>query len=287
MGVELKGNGPGEPPMNPAIAVPLFVVAGLIVILFVWKTIIRIRHRRRSKAAWQGADQTQLSRTNRLNAALKKHLLYAPIWGNRHSREFRMFRLHMGSLPLRLEMICLLIYLSLNVLFIVVTVDWWVSDYTEKMFQLKYTAGHLAVMNTPGLVLGAGRNNPLVQLLGIPFDTFNFMHRWVGRVITANAVIHMSAVLASQAYICEWPRAYMKQLCTNIGPSHLDGPDPILYAMWQQKLFLCGLLVCDAIYQHFRSNICIRRPSLDSFSFLFNLCRRHDMHFTNYSFTCT
>ncbi|KAJ5421899.1 Riboflavin synthase-like beta-barrel [Penicillium cf. griseofulvum] len=197
MGVELKGNGPGEPPMNPAIAVPLFVVAGLIVILFVWKTVIRIRHRRRTKAAWQGADQTQL-------------------------REFRMFRLHMGSLPLRLEMICLLIYLSLNILFIVVTVDWWVSDYTEKMFQLKYTAGHLAVMNTPGLVLGAGRNNPLVQLLGIPFDTFNFMHRWVGRVITANAVIHMSAVLASQAYIY--------------------GPDPILYAMWQQKLFLCGLL---------------------------------------------
>ncbi|KAJ5372360.1 Riboflavin synthase-like beta-barrel [Penicillium concentricum] len=222
MGVELKGNGPGEPPMNPAIAVPLFVVAGLITILFVWKTVIRIRHRRRSKAARQGTDQTQLSRTNRFNAALKKHLLYAPIWGNRHSREFRVFRLHMGSLPLRLEVICLLIYLSLNIIFIIVTVDWWVSDYTEKMFQLKFSAGHLAVMNTPGLVLGAGRNNPLVQLLGISFDTFNFMHRWVGRVITANAVIHMSAVLASKAYVY--------------------GTDYILYAMWQQKLYLCGLL---------------------------------------------
>lgn len=107
----------------------------------------------------------------------------------------------MGSLPLRLEVICLLIYLSLNITFIIVTVDWWLSDYSEKMFQLKYAAGHLAVMNTPGLVLGAGRNNPLVQLLGISFDTFNFMHRWVGRVITANAVIHMSAVLADKAYI--------------------------------------------------------------------------------------
>ncbi|OQE18874.1 hypothetical protein PENFLA_c020G01723 [Penicillium flavigenum] len=222
MGVELESNGPGEPPMNPTIAVPLFVVGGLVVFLFFWQTVIRIRHRRRSKVARQGTDQTQLCRTNRVNAALKKHLLYAPIWGNRHSREFRVFRLHMGSLPLRLEVICLLLYLSLNIIFIIVTVDWWLSDYSEKMFQLKYSAGHLAVMNTPGLVLGAGRNNPLVQLLGISFDTFNFMHRWVGRVITANAVIHMSAVLADQAY--------------------LYGTDYIIYVMWQQKLFICGLL---------------------------------------------
>lgn len=252
MGVELKGNGPGEPPMNPTIAVPLFVVGGLIAILFVWKTVIRIRHRRRSKAAQQGTDQTQLCRTNRFNAALKKHLLYAPIWGNRHSREFRILRLHMGSLPLRLEVICLLIYLSLNIVFIVVTVDWWISDYSERMFQLKYAAGHLAVMNTPGLVLGAGRNNPLIQLLGISFDTFNFMHRWVGRVITANAVIHMSAVLADLVYIRELPELYMMQSFTNIDLLNLDGTDYVLYVMWQQKLFLCGLLVCDAAHQRFR-----------------------------------
>ena len=208
MGVELKGNGRGEPPMNPTIAVPLFVVGGLIAFLFVWKTVIRISHRRRSKAARQGSDQTQLCQTSRFKAALKRHLLYAPIWGNRHSREFRFLRLHMGSLPLRLEVICLLIYISLNIIFILVTVDWWLSDYSKKMFQLKYAAGHLAVMNTPGLVLGAGRNNPLVQLLGISFDTFNFMHRWVGRVITANAVIHMSAVLADKASTREWPCTY-------------------------------------------------------------------------------
>lgn len=204
MGVELKGNGHGEAPMNPTIAVPLFVAGGLVAILFAWKTAIRIRHRQRSKEARAGTDQIQVSRTNRFNASLKKHVLYAPLWGNRHSREFRFLRLHMGSLPLRLEVICLLIYLGLNIIFIIVTVDWWISDYSQKMFQLKYSAGHLAVMNTPGLVLSAGRNNPLIRLLGISFDGFNYMHRWVGRVIAANAVIHMSAVLANQAYMREW-----------------------------------------------------------------------------------
>ncbi|KAJ5566138.1 Riboflavin synthase-like beta-barrel [Penicillium sp. DV-2018c] len=208
--------------MNPAIAVPLFAAGGLVVILFVLKSIIRIRQRRRSRLAREGADQSQLSRTNGINAALKKHFLYAPLWGNRHSREFRFLRLHMGSLPLRLEMLCLLIYLALNVIFVVVKVDWWVSDYSTIMFQLKYAAGHLAVMNTPGLVLAGGRNNPLVIMLGISFDAFNFMHRWVGRVIAANAVVHMGAVLADQAY--------------------QHGTDYIIYNLWQQKLYICGLI---------------------------------------------
>lgn len=186
--------------MNPAIAVPLFVVGGLVTIAFLYRTVIRIRHRQRSKTALQVDDQTQLAQTNSVNASLKKHVLYAPLWGTRHSREFRFCRLHMGSVPLRLEVILLIVYLCLNITFVVVTVDWW-EGFSKKMFQLKYAAGHLAVMNTPGLVLSAGRNNPLVAMLGISFDTFNFMHRWVGRTIAANAIIHMGAVLANQAYM--------------------------------------------------------------------------------------
>lgn len=198
MGVQLKGNGPGEPPMNPFVAVPLFSVGGFIALLFLWRTAIRIRHRHRSKAARQVDDQSQLARISATNASLKRHLFYAPLWGSRHSREFRLLRLHMGSVPLRLEVILLTVYLLLNFIFVVVTVDWW-EDFAKKMFQLKYAAGHLAVMNMPGLVLSAGRNNPLIPLLGLSFDTFNFMHRWVGRTIAANAIIHMSAVLASLA----------------------------------------------------------------------------------------
>ncbi|KAH3214567.1 hypothetical protein KXV92_003589, partial [Aspergillus fumigatus] len=67
------------------------------------------------------------------------------------------------------------------------------------MYQLKYAAGHLAVMNSPVLVLSAGRNNPLIPLLGIPFDTFNLLHRWVGRVMIAGALIHMGCVIGAQA----------------------------------------------------------------------------------------
>lgn len=186
--------------MNPEVAVPLFVLGGLVAVFFLWRTVVRIRHRRQSKLALQVDDQSELSRISSVNASLKKHVFYAPLFSKRHSREFRFLRLHMGSLPLRLEVILLLLYLALNLAFVFVAVDWW-GDYSKMMFQLKYSAGHLAVMNTPGLVLSAGRNNPLVPLLGLSFDTFNFMHRWVGRIIAAFAVIHMGAVLANQAYL--------------------------------------------------------------------------------------
>ncbi|KAK5799939.1 hypothetical protein VI817_002151 [Penicillium citrinum] len=221
MGVQLKGNGHGEPPMNPFVAVPLFAVGGFVALLFFWRTAIRIRHNRRSKIARQIDDQSQLARTGSTNASLKKHLFYAPLWGTRHSREFRFLRLHMGSLPLRLEVVLLVIYLLMNFIFVVVTVDWW-ENFPKKMFQLKYAAGHLAVMNTPGLVLSAGRNNPLVPLLGLPFDTFNFMHRWVGRTIAANAVIHMAAVLASLA--------------------QENGMNYILDTIWHMPFYIYGLV---------------------------------------------
>ncbi|KAJ5493338.1 hypothetical protein N7539_002084 [Penicillium diatomitis] len=221
MGVELQGNGVDEAPMNPTLAVPLYAMAGFVSILFFWRMLIRIAHRRRRLRAQQETDQIQLAGTNQLTSLLKKHVSYAPFYGTRHSRELRVGRLHMGTLPLRLEMILLIIYLGLNLIFIFVMVDWW-EDYSEKMYQLKFAAGHLAVMNTPGLVLSAGRNNPLIQLLEIPFDTFNLMHRWVGRVIAANAVVHMSAVLANQGY--------------------LHGKEYIAYTIWRMPFYIYGLI---------------------------------------------
>lgn len=49
----------------------------------------------------------------------------------------------------------------------------------------------------------AGRNNPLVPLLGIPFGTFVLAHRWFGRIATAEALVHTFAHLASQDFILD------------------------------------------------------------------------------------
>ena len=41
----------------------------------------------------------------------------------------------------------------------------------------------------------AGRNNPLIKWLNISFDTFNLLHRWFGRIVIIEAVVHTLAFL--------------------------------------------------------------------------------------------
>jgi predicted ferric reductase len=51
------------------------------------------------------------------------------------------------------------------------------------------------VVNMLPLVVLAGRNNPLISLLSISFDTYNVFHRWIGRITVALSVVHTIAWL--------------------------------------------------------------------------------------------
>ncbi|PLN79544.1 ferric reductase [Aspergillus taichungensis] len=227
MGVDLLPSGQvhthtDHPPVNPALGVPLYCLGGVFVLLFFGRACIQYHHRYRLKQALQKNDQARFVRPNQLAASLKKHVFYAPLLSTRHSREFRLLgRFHMGALPLRLETGLLAGYVLLNLIFIVALIDWW-QIYKEKMFQLKYAAGHLAVMNSPALVLTAGRNNPLIWLLGVPFDTFNLLHRWVGRVMVVGAIVHMSCVVAGDAR--EMTMA------------------EITHMLWSRPFYICGMI---------------------------------------------
>lgn len=189
--------------MNPALATPLYVLAGVVGFLFVCRMAVLIRHRRRLRGILQDEDQSKHTKISGFYASFKKHVLYAPLFSTRHNREFQLMGwLHMGTIPLRLEVGVLLGYIALNIIFFFCLID-WPTDFHEKMFQFKYAAGHLAVMNSPALVLTAARNNPLIPLLGIPFDTFNLLHRWIGRIMGVEAVVHMACVVASKARLSE------------------------------------------------------------------------------------
>lgn len=200
MGVELEGSGKGQPPMNPGLATPLYVLAGVVGVLFLYRTGIRIRHHQRLCEVLRKDDQSKFSKTNSWRATINRHVLFAPLFSTRHNREFRLMgKFHMGTIPLRLEVCMLLGYIALNIIFFFVLIDWG-SGFSEKMFQLKYAAGHLSVMNSPALVLSAGRNNPLIPLLGIQFDTFNLLHRWIGRIMAVEALIHMGCVVGGKTH---------------------------------------------------------------------------------------
>ncbi|PYH41643.1 ferric reductase family protein [Aspergillus saccharolyticus JOP 1030-1] len=181
-----------HPPMKASLATPVFVFAGGVFVLFLGSMYTQLQHRRRLRRILESKDddQDRYAQSNALSATLNKHVFYAPLLSTRHSREFRLGSCHMGIIPLRLEAILLSLYMALNVGFFFATVDWW-ADWGEVMYQLQYTSGTLAVLNLPGLILTAGRNNPLIPLLGIKFDTFNLIHRWAGRLVVVASTVHV------------------------------------------------------------------------------------------------
>lgn len=164
-----------------------------------------------------------------LEPFIKKHILYAPLFRVRHNRELRLSSaLNMGTLPTRFQAFFLLGYLATNIAFCTYNIDY--SNREARLSQLRNRAGVMAVSNLAPLFLMSGRNNPFIILLGIPYDTFNLIHRWLGRIVVLEATLHASCWMVDYASHRGW--AATKEalitsnfllpgvtVCTNCSPS--------------------------------------------------------------------
>jgi predicted ferric reductase len=77
--------------------------------------------------------------------------------------------------------------------------------------QLITRTGFLAIMNMLPLFLLAGRNNPLIRLTGITFDTYNLIHRWLGRIVVVEAIIHGVAWMVNKVAKGGWKAVAMSE----------------------------------------------------------------------------
>ncbi|KAI4866650.1 ferric reductase like transmembrane component-domain-containing protein [Hypoxylon rubiginosum] len=124
---------------------------------------------------------------------LKKHLIYAPLWKKRHNREIRLSpAVSIGTLPSRLHSVILGIYLLSNAIYMFCE-DWSQENSYSLAAEIRGRSGTLSVVNMVPLIIMAGRNNPLIALLRVSFDTYNLLHRWMGRMVVIEAVIHTIA----------------------------------------------------------------------------------------------
>lgn len=120
---------------------------------------------------------------------IKRSLLYAPLWKNRHNREIQITQaVSMGTLPSRFHTILLLLYVASNIAYCLV-MDWSLSSYTV-IAEMRGRTGVLAALNLIPTVLFALRNNPLIPILRISYDTFNLFHRWCARIMVLESIIH-------------------------------------------------------------------------------------------------
>lgn len=125
--------------------------------------------------------------------AVKKNLLYAPLGKQRHNRELQLSSaIGMGTLPSRYHTLLLVLYLASNIAYMVI-LDFSKSNSSSVVAELRGRSGVLAAFNLIPTVLFALRNNPLIPLLRVSYDTFNLLHRWCARVVLIETLVHTVA----------------------------------------------------------------------------------------------
>jgi hypothetical protein len=127
---------------------------------------------------------------------LKKNFLYAPLWGKRHNQEISLSKaVSMGTLPGRGHFMLIAVYVVFNVAWVLKLPYGEPRD--QLLAALRGRSGDIAAFNLIPTVVFALRNNPLIALLYVPFDTFQLFHRWAARLFIAEAVVHAGAWLAN------------------------------------------------------------------------------------------
>lgn len=129
--------------------------------------------------------------------SVKKHLLYAPLFRTRHNRELQISSaVAIGTLPSRFHTLLLTLYLLSNLAYLLV-LSWGSESSAAIVADLRGRSGQLAALNLIPTILFALRNNPLIPLLRVPYDTFNLLHRWCARVVVIESIVHTVAYLVN------------------------------------------------------------------------------------------
>lgn len=181
------------------------------VALTIWLVCITFTRYVRGIACLNNPHQRYFYAPNEYYGKFKRYLFDSPLFRTRHHREYKLSSaVNIGSLPNRLQTIYISAYVGMNIAFCVIFIDWSSSMAVAKM--LRNRSGNLAVMNMLALFLLAGRNNILLKLTGIPYDTYNLLHRWIGRVVIIEALTHTLAYLVPSVKSCEYFRFHQERL---------------------------------------------------------------------------
>lgn len=173
------------------VLVGMSVVFGVfIAIPLLYNVGSKIRQKRRL------VTKTHTASPNRFLTMMERDLIKAPLIHVRRNRPFKPLKnsnVDFGTLPGRLPTLFLLGYTVANIVFTVILIDWRTASFRDFWSDLCNRTGDLSTINMVPLFLTMGRNNPLIHWCDITFDTFNLVHRWIGRIAVVQAAIHTIA----------------------------------------------------------------------------------------------
>lgn len=207
-GAATGGGGGGHAPGDPSADVENVDVQhylGYIWIAFVavfttYQAVLHLTRYVRTVVCLNNETQRYFATPHALFANFRKYFLDAPLFRTRHHREFKLSSaINIGTLPTRLQTVMIAGYFATNVGLAVWKVDFG-NDYATVAKEVRNRTGVMAVMNMIPLFLLAGRNNPVIKLTQISFDTMNLIHRWFGRIVVLEALTHMICWMAGKVH---------------------------------------------------------------------------------------
>jgi hypothetical protein len=183
----------------------LWALFGVAAMVFAYTIAVRINSHIRHLASMnsQGALR-YFSKASPLHAFLKSHLFYAPILYYRRAREMKFSRLvNFGGLPARGQAVFILLVVVANFFASTWNIPWSHSQL-QVLPILRNRTGTLSVVNLIPITIMATVKNPLITLLDIPYDTFNLLHRWFGRLAILQAIAHTLCYIIGKVQSNGW-----------------------------------------------------------------------------------
>lgn len=170
----------------------LLIALGVTVMVFVYVAMLKLNRHVRHLASMtdsQGPSR-YFATSSPLVRGLKRNLFYSPILHHRRAHEIKFSRhVKLGTLPTRFQAIFILLIIVANVAICTWDLSWGSSDL-EPLPIIRNRSGVLSVANMIPLMIMATVKNPLIGLLDISYDSFNLMHRWLGRLAAIEAIVH-------------------------------------------------------------------------------------------------
>ncbi|KAI9785185.1 MAG: hypothetical protein M1839_000823 [Geoglossum umbratile] len=232
-----------------------YVVVALILSALLYRIVVSGVRYIRTLTCLSSDRQLLFLKPNQAFAFIKKQVMDAPVFGKRHIKELRLSSaVSGGDLPTRLEFMLIVGTLGANIALSVVYIHWSEGEKTV-LAELRNRTGMLALANLLPIFILSARNNPLIRLLNIPFEAFNMIHRWLGRIVVLQVMCHTICYLISVVkFSGGWARV---GLSMQNSPMILGGflgstaailllmhsPSPIRHAFYETFLHLHIVLV--------------------------------------------
>lgn len=191
--------------LNHKLPKNYFMALGAFAILFIVYRVVMIAVQQlRTVACLSNRTQNFFAIPSPRWGKFKSTILYAPLFRTRHNREFSLSSaVNMGTLPTRFQSAFLFALVATNVILCVYGVPYY-AGRKQILSTLRNRTGTISIVNMIPMVLLAGRNNPLISLLNVSFDSFNMVHRWLGRLVILEALAHTLCWMIAKVDSCKF-----------------------------------------------------------------------------------